>query len=82
MLGDDKLNDDNEEEEDGDFDFIITKEEEELIEKGALMKLPLKMCVVCEEGGLRHYAHKECLKVLKKEGGTCPLCKHPESMGT
>jgi hypothetical protein len=79
MLGDDTLNDDNEEEEVDEDRFIITKEEEELIEKGDLVALPVSMCLVCKKGGLRHYAHQECFATLKEDGGICPLCKCPLS---
>ena len=79
--GDDEERAEEEEEEEEDQDSTVTtdgSEDDSAAEAaalGPLVPIPLDVCIICQENGLRHYAHEFCLMALEESSERCPYCK-------
>jgi len=56
-----------------DGDMLLVEEDEEL------SRVPFEFCSAAREGDIRHYAHEECIALMKQSNESCPRCQHAKN---
>ena len=69
--------DDSDTEDDDEAEEVLD-EDDDASSKGEIVLLPGDLCD-WSDGPCRHFAHEECLEVMRQDGGTCPRCGEMKS---